>query len=351
MAGPASGTVDGEGVHVGIDAGGTRTRALAVEGGRVLGRGTGGPGNALSVAAPELADHLTAALAGALPAGAGRRLRGVVAGFAGASWLLPDDPGRDTALTALRTALARHGVPAGVPVGVRSDVEVAFAAAPGAPGDGLLVLSGTGSAVIRFAAGQVVATVDAHGWMLDDAGSGHWIGRRAGRAALRALDGRGPWTALVPAVTAHLGDPVAEPPAGRRERERVRARLLEALIARGPLALARLCPLAVAAADAGDEVAAALLDGAVEALTESVRALDPVPGETLVTTGGLLGPNGPLLPRLAPVLAGLGLRPQPVPDGTTGAAALARLLPGARPANGLRTDVTADPEAELLRAP
>ena len=50
---------------VGIDAGGTRTRAVLAEldGGRVRGEGSAGPGNALTVPGPLLADHLAEAVA------------------------------------------------------------------------------------------------------------------------------------------------------------------------------------------------------------------------------------------------------------------------------------------------
>ncbi|MFD8814151.1 ATPase, partial [Streptomyces sp. NPDC059627] len=54
---------------VGIDAGGTRTRAVLADAadGRVLGEGLAGPGNALAVPAPDLADHLAEAVASAVP--------------------------------------------------------------------------------------------------------------------------------------------------------------------------------------------------------------------------------------------------------------------------------------------
>ncbi|XIE82094.1 hypothetical protein AB6O49_07585 [Streptomyces sp. SBR177] len=72
-------------VVVGIDAGGTRTRARCADAatGTVLGEGTGGPGNALSVPAEELVRHLAEALRGALPPGAQAAVGAVVAGFAG----------------------------------------------------------------------------------------------------------------------------------------------------------------------------------------------------------------------------------------------------------------------------
>lgn len=41
-------------------------------------------------------------------------------------------------------------------------------------------------------------------------------------------------------------------------------------------------------------MAEGLLDQAADQLTDTVRALEPTPGERIVATGGLLGPEGPL---------------------------------------------------------
>ncbi|TXS29167.1 hypothetical protein EAO71_10590 [Streptomyces sp. ms191] len=82
----------------------------------------------------------------------------------------------------------------------------------------------------------------------------------------------------------------------------------------------------VEAADGGDEVARALLDRAADELAATVAALAPRPAEPLVVTGGLIGPGGPLLGRLAERVAVRGLVPSPVPDGVAGAVSLARLL-------------------------
>ncbi|PAZ12154.1 ATPase, partial [Streptomyces sp. SA15] len=69
---------------VGLDAGGTRTRAvLAVaEDGRPLGEGAAGPGNAMTVPVPRLTDHLAEALARAVPEEARGRVVAVAGGFA-----------------------------------------------------------------------------------------------------------------------------------------------------------------------------------------------------------------------------------------------------------------------------
>ncbi|MGW7307146.1 ATPase, partial [Streptomyces sp. NPDC054835] len=95
---------------VGVDAGGTRTRARLADAatGWVLGEGAGGPGNALSVAPDALLRHLGEALRGALPPGGGS-VAAVVGGFAGGG----PGGGRERAHAALTEALALAGVRAG----------------------------------------------------------------------------------------------------------------------------------------------------------------------------------------------------------------------------------------------
>lgn len=357
---------------VGVDAGGTRSRACLAEAapaaggawsaGAVLGRGSGGPGNALSVGRGDLTRHLTdavgAALAQAEAAAPGirRRLAAAYGGFAGAARGLGPERGEELAADCLRAALAAHGVP-GVPVAVGGDVDVALAAAPGAPADGLVLIAGTGAIAARIAGRRRVAVCDGHGWLLGDEGSGYWLGNRAVRAALEALDGRGPWTALVPRVAAHfLCEGAGEDPAGPDltggpagpgpdrlgrlggsdpdrlgrlggpERHRLGEAIVSAAYARPPARLAELSPVVADVAAAGDPVAARLLDTAADLLAATVRSLDPHPGDPLVVTGGLLAPGGPLLDRVAGRLADHELRVFAVPDGSQGAAALACTL-------------------------
>lgn len=71
---------------VGLDAGGTRTRAVLASAadGRPLGEGVAGPGNALTVPVAQLTKHLVEALAGAVPEADRPRVVAVVGGFAGA---------------------------------------------------------------------------------------------------------------------------------------------------------------------------------------------------------------------------------------------------------------------------
>ncbi|WP_409375116.1 N-acetylglucosamine kinase [Streptomyces justiciae] len=344
---------------VGLDAGGTRTRALlaparasGAEGGRVLGEGAGGPGNALTVPPAQLVEHLVEALAAAVPDSARARVVAVAGGFAGATSASPDDPGSVRARTALTAALDRLGIPAGR-LGIWSDIEAAFASAPGTPADGLALVAGTGAVAMRVTDRRATTTVDGDGWLLGDEGSGFWIGRSAVRAALRMADGRGPATRLALFVGRALGvpgeclpyeevssydgegaesdgshapegtPPFSWPPL---HREAYRMHLLPAVMAEPPIRLARFAPLVAEAAQRRDGVAEAILDEAAAHLADTVRALKPRPDERIVATGGLLGPEGPLTARLHTLVPTLDW----VPDGCQGAVALARLDHGRR---------------------
>ncbi|MFD8425340.1 N-acetylglucosamine kinase [Streptomyces sp. NPDC059466] len=368
---------------VGLDAGGTRTRAVAAsaETGRIVGEAAAGAGNALTVPLSQLTDHLVEAIGRSVP----ERVRGcvvaVVGGFAGsvgaagAGEFADREPGRLNALAALAEALRRLGI-APRTVGVSSDIEAAFASAPGTPADGLALVAGTGAAAVRITGRRCTATADGDGWLLGDEGSGFWIGRSAVRAALRMADGRGGPTTLARAVGLALGLPAdvlkgADGAEGARgagrtggpeetggagaiegpeatggperaarveaaaarwsgaRREAYRMRLLPTVMAQPPIMLARLAPLVAEAARDKDPVAEAILREAVDHLTAAVRALGPRPGERIVVTGGLLGPDGPLAAPLTGRLADLGLTVDRVADGCRGAVALARLGHGA----------------------
>ncbi|WP_078503982.1 BadF/BadG/BcrA/BcrD ATPase family protein, partial [Streptomyces viridochromogenes] len=193
---------------VGLDAGGTRTRAVLapVRAAEPEGEGVGGPGNALTVPGPQLTEHLVEALAQAVPERLRSRVASVAGGFAGASRTAPDEPGRIKAHAALALALRRLGIDA-ASVEIHSDIEAAFAAAPGCPADGLALVAGTGAVAARITARACTATAGGDGWLLGDDGGGFWIGREAVRVALRMADGRGGPTALAASVGQALGVP------------------------------------------------------------------------------------------------------------------------------------------------
>ncbi|WP_367320214.1 N-acetylglucosamine kinase [Streptomyces sp. HUAS ZL42] len=340
---------------VGLDAGGTRTRAvLAVaRDGSVRGEGTAGPGNALTVPVPRLTEHLAEAVARAVPEALRGCVVAVAGGFAGAA-RTADEPGRVRAQSALSAALRRLGI-AAISVEIHSDIEAAFASAPGHPADGLALVAGTGAVAARISGRVCTTTAGGDGWLLGDDGSGFWIGREAARAALRAADGRGRPTALAAAVGRALGLPrdvlpaegvPGDVPPGevslgdavvgsygraggerwtRAQRAAYRMHLLPAVMDRPPVQLASLAPLVTEAAQSKDALAEAILDKAADHLADTVEALEPRPGERLVMTGGLLGPEGPLTAPLTDRLRPLGLTVHRVTDGCAGAVALARL--------------------------
>ncbi|WP_338783793.1 BadF/BadG/BcrA/BcrD ATPase family protein [Streptomyces sp. DG1A-41] len=200
---------------VGLDAGGTRTRAVlaTADDGRPVGEGAAGPGNALTVPVPQLTEHLVEAVGRAVPVPVRDRVVAVAGGFAGATGAAADEPGWRNALTALTAALRRLGIDAGPPV-IVSDIEAAFASTAGAPADGLALVAGTGAVAMRITERRGTATVDGDGWLLGDDGSGFWIGRAAVRAALRMADGRGAPTVLAEAVGLELGVPGDALPGG-----------------------------------------------------------------------------------------------------------------------------------------
>ena len=183
--------------HVlGIDAGGTKTRALlADETGRVLGRGLGGGANLRTHGELAVEKVLHGVIEEAeAEAEARARPDAIALGIAGAD--RPEDH------AVLRATLRRMGFRQRVLV--TNDAHVAFVA--GSPlRVGLALICGTGSiAWGRNAAGEI-ARAGGWGWRLGDEGSGFWIGVRAVRAALCASDGRGPATALAGAVREHFG--------------------------------------------------------------------------------------------------------------------------------------------------
>jgi glucosamine kinase len=162
-------------IAVGVDAGGSGSRAVVVEDGVVVGRRDLGPINVLLH--DDALDRLAAAVTEAGAAAAGFGLAGLRS---------PEHAARITAELEHRT---------GATIAVGDDADAALAGAfEGAPG--IVVIAGTGSAAAgRDAAGTVVR-VGGHGFLLGDEGGGYWIGREAVRAALRGADGTGPATAL-----------------------------------------------------------------------------------------------------------------------------------------------------------
>ncbi|MCO1597739.1 ATPase, partial [Micromonospora sp. RHAY321] len=302
-------------VVVGLDVGGTSTRATALTlTGERLGTGRAGGGNPTSHGAERAAAELLTALRGALADVDPDRVAAGTIGLAGAARLLADPAGR--------AAFDRAWHDAGLrcPYAVHGDALVAYASGTADP-DGTVLIAGTGAITAQVRDLRLDRVADGHGWLLGDAGSGFWLGRESVRRLLADLDaGRTPGTLTTAVLTELMGSAEIAP----RPRDTVDA-TIQAVTRRPPVELARLAPLVVTAADDGEPVAAALVAEAAAHLAESVDRIRPPAAVTpVVLGGGLLTGDTPLA---AAVRAEVGRRwPQaPLRTAGDGAAAAAWL--------------------------
>jgi glucosamine kinase len=173
-------------VVVGIDAGGSKTRAFAVDrDGAVVGRGAGGGANLLS--SPDPAGSIAAALSESL---GNARPEAVVLSCSGGDRPADRERGR---------AILTQLVGPAVRIEVTHDAIAALYAGNPA-GCGVVLISGTGS--IAFGRNDEGEERRAGGWgyLIGDEGSAVWLGLEGLRAAAHHADGRGAGTA----ITAHL---------------------------------------------------------------------------------------------------------------------------------------------------
>ncbi|SCG68902.1 N-acetylglucosamine kinase [Micromonospora humi] len=272
-------------VVVGLDVGGTSTRAaaLGLDGAR-LGAGRAGGGNPTSHGAERAAAELLAALRAALADVDPNRVRAGVIGLAGAGRLLADPQGR--------AAFDRAWADAGLrcPYTVHGDALVAYASGTATP-DGTVLIAGTGAIAAQVRELRLDRTADGHGWLLGDAGSGFWLGREAVRRLLADLDRAEAPGELGRRVLAEL---TGTSEVAARPRTTVDA-VVQAVTRRPPVELARFAPLVVAAARAGEPTGAALIAEAAALLAESVSRIRPAgAADPVVLGGGLLTGATPL---------------------------------------------------------
>jgi N-acetylglucosamine kinase-like BadF-type ATPase len=184
---------------LGVDGGGTHTLAwLAARTGPTiapLGRGAGGPGNPRAAGFETAQSSIAAAITAAF-SDAGLPPVRVAAACLGLSGAGRAEEQRQMSEWAQQAGIAAR-------VRVTHDAETILAAAD-ADGGGIALIAGTGSfAWGRDAAGGM-DRAGGWGYLLGDEGSAYWIALRALRAAVRAADGRGQPTQLLPALLAAL---------------------------------------------------------------------------------------------------------------------------------------------------
>jgi glucosamine kinase len=222
-------------IYLGIDGGGTKTTCAVGDDNTLLGTGTSGGSNVVRLGETQARASLQAAIlkacntAKVAPATVERTCIGV----AGAS------------VPQVREAVRRF-IAEIVPgeVSVVGDNEIALEAAF-AGGPGVIVASGTGSIAYGRNEQGKSARAGGYGFAISDEGSGHWIGRAAIAAAMRAFD-------LEQETELHC-----------YIQEVLEARTPEDVIkvanATPPPDFSRLFPLVVQAAESGDAVAVDVL--------------------------------------------------------------------------------------------
>jgi N-acetylglucosamine kinase-like BadF-type ATPase len=247
---------------LGLDVGGTATRALLSAGGRTVADRAGGSANPAAVGWDRARANLRETL-GALPS---PPAASVCAGAAG---------GGDPAAAARFGALLCELLP-GARVLVVSDARLVLAAA--GLEAGVALIAGTGSIALGRTPAGGEARVGGWGHLLGDEGSGYWMAREAVRQALRAEDLGRPATALHRALLAEGGSAGALKFARRLHDEREPGRW------------AALASTVVAGADHDPGAAAIVRRGAAGLawLASRVREQLDDPGLPVVLAGGLL---------------------------------------------------------------
>ena len=240
-------------IGLGFDGGGTGARwRLAEDGGRILGEGTTGPltGHVFDETTRATTQKAIVALATAVHA-AGRPER-IVAGVTGLS------TGSETGALLSSWLTSAFGLAAGA-VQVVDDMRIAYRTAF-EPGEGVLVYAGTGSVAFHLAGDGTASRAGGHGYLIDDAGSGFWIGKAGLRVVLHALDeGRDPGV---------LGQEIGAD-IGGLDWEQVRHHVYGG----GRAAVAALVPAVARAAARDDSVATTILSSAGEELGRLARVL------------------------------------------------------------------------------
>jgi N-acetylglucosamine kinase-like BadF-type ATPase len=239
---------------LGIDGGGTRTRAaLADRSGRLCGFGTAGPSNYQAVGIEVAGSNIAEAVAGAWRH-AGGEMTAVSAAFLGMAGVVSEDDRRAIAAVAESQGLAHA---------IEVDHDIRSALAGGLAGrPGIALIAGTGSSCYGRRADGTCWRSGGWGYLIDDIGSGYWLGVQGLAAITRAYDGRGEATSLAGPLM-----------------ERLSMRNMDAVLhlaGVGGLSrseIAGLAPLVLRTASYGDRVARTIVARGADELARMVEAV------------------------------------------------------------------------------
>lgn len=257
-------------VAVGVDAGGTTTRAAVSENGAAAGTAEGPGANATTLGVDDAADAIVTVVRKAL---AHRRPAAIVIGAAGA--------GRAGVAGTLETLIGSAFADCRVVAG--DDAAIALRAAI-PQGPGIVLVAGTGS--IAYAEnGERRSRVGGLGFLAGDEGSAFAIGMAAVRLYGRVLDGR----ARADETTESVARALAAP-----DRDAYIEALYDAPLV--PATIAALAPGIIALAGAGNRVATKIVQQAATDLGDLIRnaakAVDLTDASPSVAlAGGLFAEN------------------------------------------------------------
>lgn len=182
-------------LYLGLDGGGTGCRAIVADERRLLGRGEAGAANPRAVGEARAWRHIHSAVDQALgQAGLGAEFKPSLHACFGLAGV--GRPLDHSAFLAVPHPFAS--------LRLETDVHIALV---GALGDefGALLAVGTGSIIYGIDVQGGRYRVGGWGFPAGDEGGGAWLGLEVARAALYAIDGRGPTSALTKAVVARFG--------------------------------------------------------------------------------------------------------------------------------------------------
>lgn len=291
---PPAADISGRPLVLGLDIGGSATRAVLVttDGVRV-GAGRAAGANPTAHEPRTVAEHLAAALRQALHGVDPSTVVTATLGVAGGGRLARDPRAR--------AAFDRTWAGAGLdcPYRLIGDALVAYAAGTAVP-DGTVLIAGTGAIAAAVRGYALVRTADGHGWLLGDDGSGFWLGRAAVKATLAELDAGTEPSVLARDVIARVLGEGTEPKA----RGTANA-LVQRVTSAHPVRLARLAPLVLRDAGAGDPTAARLVERAATLLCDTVALVRRAESDgPVVLAGGLLASPTPLADQVRARLSG-----------------------------------------------
>ena len=234
--------------YLGIDGGGSKTRALLVDAdGNKLHYAESGPSN-LNAYEEDIVRTSLLEVVKQCTEVAGAPPTATCVGIAGAS-----SPEAKAKLEAMIEPLGLKQAEMTTDAAIA--LEGAFSGGPG-----ILLIAGTGSVCFGRSMDGAIHRTGGWGWLADDAGSAAWIGQRALEVAIQQNDGRMPGTSLRDIIFPELAIPSTE---------KLNSRLYEPTLSRS--IIAALAPHVLDLAESGNSVAHGIRQQALDELEKLIR--------------------------------------------------------------------------------